>query len=122
MDEMLLVRLNLLVDAGEIDGAIKDAVIAFVKAVENRYSLAITEENGAMLVSHLAMALGRIRRGEKLEPIDSDIFAEVKEMPTYRELHELYVPLERSLEIRLPQAEKDYLALHLCALLEVENL
>ncbi len=122
MDEMLLFRLNLLVDAEEIDAFIRDVLIAFVKTVEARYSLRVTEENGAMLVSHLAMALGRIRRGEQLEPVDDDIFAEVREMPIYKELPALYRPLEKDLQITLPQVERDYLALHLGALLEVENL
>jgi len=87
MDELLLFRLDLLVNAKEIDEAVRDAVIELVQAVEKRYSLTITEDNGAMLVSHLAMALGRIKRGEELEPIDEDIFAEVKQTQTYRELH-----------------------------------
>ena len=118
MDELLLFRLDLLVNAKEIDEAVRDAVIELVQAVEKRYSLTITEDNGAMLVSHLAMALGRIKRGEELEPIDEDIFAEVKQTQTYRELHELYLPLEKRLQITLHQTEKDFLALHLCALVE----
>ncbi len=122
MDEMLLFRLNLLVGAKEIDASIREALIAFVKTIEARYSLQITEDNGAMLVTHLAMALGRICRDEQLEPVDDDIFAEVREMPIYKELPALYQPLEKELQITLPQVERDYLALHLGALLEAENL
>ena len=48
MDELLLFRLDLLVNAKEIAEAVRDAVIELVQAGEKRYSLTITEDNGAM--------------------------------------------------------------------------
>lgn len=118
MDDMLLLRLNLLVDSGEIDEGIRTAVIDFIKNIESSYSIEIIEDNGAMLVSHLAMALGRIKRGEEIESIDEEIFKEVKETETYKELDRFYLILEKSLDIQIPQTEKDYIALHLCALIQ----
>lgn len=118
MDDMLMLRLNLLVDSGEIDETIKDAVINFIKTIEKDYSIEIIEENGSMLVSHLAMALGRIKRGEEIQSIDEAIFKEVKETKTYRELDKYYSILEKDLNIQIPQVEKDYIALHLCTLIQ----
>ncbi len=117
MDDMLMLRLNLLVDAGEIDDTIRCSVVEFVKSIEDKYSLKITEENGSMLVSHLAMALGRIKRGEEIQTMDEELFAEVKETKTYKELDMFYDTLEENLNIKIPQAEKDFIALHLCTLI-----
>ena len=118
MDDMLMLRLNLLVDAGEIDETIRHSVVDFVNGIEDKYSLKITEENGSMLVSHLAMALGRIERREEIQTMDEELFTEVKETQTYKELDMFYDILEENLGSEIPESEKDFIALHLCTLIE----
>jgi transcriptional regulatory protein LevR len=118
MDDMLMVRLNLLVDSGEITETIRYSVVDFVNGIEDKYSLKITEENGSMLVSHLAMALGRIERREEIQTMDEELFTEVKETQTYKELDMFYDILEENLGSEIPESEKDFIALHLCTLIE----
>ncbi|MBZ2175893.1 PRD domain-containing protein [Schnuerera sp. xch1] len=118
MDDNLMLRLNLLTDSGEIDESIKDVVIDFIERIEKNYSLKVTEENGSMLVSHLAMALGRIKRGEEIDAIDEEIFKEVKETEIYNEMPKYYSEIEGKLDIEIPQAEKDYIALHVSTLIQ----
>lgn len=118
MDDMLLLRLNLLSDAGEIDEKIKYAIINFLENFKKAYSIEITEENGSMLVTHLAMALARIKRGEEIDTVDEEIFKEVKETNIYKEIPRFYAEIENELNIQIPEVEKDYIALHVCTLIE----
>jgi len=71
-----------------------------------------------MLVSHLAMALGRIERREEIQTMDEELFTEVKETQTYKELDMFYDILEENLGSEIPESEKDFIALHLCTLIE----
>lgn len=121
MDEMLNLRLELIEKSGEIDFSIRKAVIDFIKNIEKKYSIEVKEENGSMLVTHLAMALSRIKKGEEIESIDEEIFQEVKTMRIYSELPEYYKLLEEQLDISIPQSEKDYIALHVCTLIKKTN-
>ena len=118
MDDMLLMRLNLLLSAGEINEQIKDGVIEFGESLERLYTFELTEENSAMLITHLAMALARIKRGMDIDSIDEEIFKEVKESKVYKEMPKLYTSLEKKLNINIPEAEKNYIALHVCTLIE----
>ncbi len=116
MDQLLAERLDILEAAGEISGEVRDAVILFAQGFEKKYSLMLTEENAAMLVTHLAMALARIKKGEAVEAMDESSMEEIRQSGIYNELPELYEMLENKLEIRLPDSEKGYIALHACAI------
>ena len=116
MDVMLQQRLAILLAAGEIDEPIREAVVAFGAAREGKFGLELGEENAAMFVTHLAMALARIRRGEEVEGLDEAALAELAEMPAYRELPALYQGLERRLRIVIPETEQNYITLHACVL------
>lgn len=118
MDETLNLRLELLENSGEIDSNIRNAVVSFIKNIEDKYSIEVVEENGAMLVTHLAMALSRIKKGEEIDGVDEETFEEVKEMKVYDELPKFYKLMEEQLDIFIPQAEKDYIALHVCTLIK----
>lgn len=118
MDEGLNLRLNLLVDAGEIDESIKEAVTDFIEEIEEDFKVSVDEENGAMLVSHLAMALGRIKRGEEINAMDEEIFKEVREAPIYTKMPKYYSKVEGRLNITIPQSERDYIALHVSTLVQ----
>lgn len=117
MDAMLKKRLILLEKAGEIDSSISDVVIDFSNQIERDYSVKITEDNGSMLITHLAMALSRIKKGEEIENIDEEVFREVKASKIYTELSGYYKMIEEKLGINIPNVEKDYIALHICTLL-----
>jgi len=117
MNEELMLRLNLLLGAGEIDQEILDSVEAFSILLEERYQLRLTEEKGSMLITHLAMSLARIKRGEAIEEMDPGVLSEIKENRVYQDLPLLYAAIEERLNIALPESEKGYIALHICSLL-----
>lgn len=117
MNEELKLRLNILLGAGEIDEEIVASVEAFALLLQERYHITLTEENGSMMITHLAMALGRIKRGEEINGMDPAVLEEIKHNKVYQDLPHLYGKLEERLQLTLPESEKGYLALHLCSLL-----
>ncbi|MBS4538738.1 PRD domain-containing protein [Clostridium sp. D2Q-11] len=118
MDKLLKQRLDILKEAGEISQDIKEATLEFISKFENKYSLEMTEENSSMLVTHLAMALSRIKKGEEIEEMNEMALEEVKQSEIYCELPEFYEAIETKLNIEIPESEKGFLALHACTLVK----
>lgn len=116
MDQSLYQRLDLLLAAGQINPTIKEAVVGFGLTVEKKFQLRITEENAAMLITHLAMALARIFRGEVVEGLPEEALAELRNERAYQEVPSLYLELEKKLALSIPEAEKNYITLHTCVL------
>jgi len=116
MDIALKERLEILKGAGEISDEIMAVVIEFAQNFEKKYSMEITEENGSMLITHLSMALARIKRGEEINEMDEMALKEVKETPIYDELPEFYKEIEDKLQIKIPDSEKGFIAVHVCTL------
>lgn len=118
MDEMLLLRVNLLKEAGEIDEEIAQAVINFAKEVEVQFDSKLDEENASMLITHICMALPRIKKGEKINPMNEFALAEVKQCQVYDKVPILVEKLEQELDLVIPESEFGYIALHLCTMEE----
>lgn len=116
MDQPLKERLDILKQAGEINDEIATTVIEFAQKLEKKYSLKITEENGSMLITHLSMALARIKRGEEISEIDKSTLKEIKETSIYEKLPEFYKEIEEKLQIKIPDSEKGFIAVHVCTL------
>ena len=117
MDSTLLTRLNLLLDAGNVDEDIIRVVGVFVKETESELGITLTEDNGSMFVTHIAMALARMRDGEEIMPIDNALLGEeVTTSPIYPKIPTIIRRVENQTDIKIPEAEYGYVALHLCAL------
>lgn len=121
MDYLLMKRLDILNESDEVDEDIKNAVVNFAEDIEKEYSIVINEENGAMLITHVAMALSRIKRGEKIDSIDEEIFNQVKKTKVYSNMPKFYENIEKNLDIKIPESEKGFIALHLCTLIMKEK-
>ncbi len=117
MDATLLTRLNVLLDAKKIDEDIIRVVDVFVKETESELGIALTEDNASMFVTHIAMALARIKDGEEIKPIDDALLGEeVTTSPIYPKIPTMIRRVEDQTNIKIPKAEYGYVALHLCAL------
>lgn len=117
MDKALQQRLDILLSAGTIDEPIVQVVKEFIAVTERTLAIPLTEENGSMFVTHLAMALARIKQGEVISPIDEALLSEeVLTCPIYPKIPEIIGEVERRTEIKLPHEEYGYVALHLCSL------
>ncbi|GAA0182255.1 PRD domain-containing protein [Clostridium sediminicola] len=117
MEQLLKERLEILKGAEQIGEDIKNAVIDFAEDFEKKYSLTMTEENAAMLITHLAMALARIKKGEKVDEPNEFVLNEVKQTEIYDELPEFYEKIEGKLNLSIPDSEKGFIAIHVCTLM-----
>lgn len=117
MEQLLKRRLEILKDAGQISDEIMFALIEFSKNFEKKYSLTMTEENSSMLITHLAMALARIKRREKINEMDELALNEIRQIPIYNELPEFYKKIEEKLQIKIPDSEKGFIAAHVSVLI-----
>lgn len=117
MDDLLQERLNILEESEQISGEIKTAVMDFAQDFEKEYSLVLTEENASMLITHLAMALARIKNGEKINEIDELALNEVKQNKLFDELPKFYKSLEEKLNIKIPDSEKGFIVVHACTVI-----
>lgn len=69
------------------------------------------------LITHVAAALKRARDGERINPLSSDIIADVKDSAVYPEALRIQRALLDSMENDLPQDERDFVLVHVGGLL-----
>ena len=118
MDKLIQMRLQILEDSGEISFSVAQSVRAFIRQLESRYAFEVSEENGAMFVTHLAVALNRIQKGETIEEIDPILLTEAEGTRYWSALPGLLAELEAGAKVKIPQQERGYLALHLAVMLD----
>jgi hypothetical protein len=109
-------RLDLLEDSGQVSQVARQQTLDFVDAVEFAFDVDVNEENGAMLVTHLAMALTRTERREPLpeEPpavIVEEARANPAQLGFVRERLDAYGAV---LGEALPESEYVFVTAHVC--------
>lgn len=113
MDKELRQRLDLLEKSGQIDGSTVENLEDFVKIIENTLSIKITEENGSMFVTHMAMAITRIKADEKITALDDSLLEELKSTSVYEKIPFIIEQFEDKSGIIIPETEYGYIGLHL---------
>ena len=63
-------RLTILHQAGMLSEEDYRKVQDVIRFFQEKYGLTLTEENASAMITHLCAALGRIHRGEPVEPLD----------------------------------------------------
>ena len=111
-------RLGILRSGNVISSEAEDKVKKVVYRLKERWKLALTEENGGRMVTHLAMALMRIDRGEEISSPADDILEEFRELDIYEASVEIVDDLIAWAPMNLPRAEKDYMIVNICLLLD----
>lgn len=118
MENTIRQRLSILKQAEQINGKMEAAILGFVDKMEAEYGLEVTEENGAMLVMHLAIALARIDRGETVERMDAMLVDQIRDAKGFAELPVFLQDLETQMGWRVPVEELEYIALHFCTMIK----
>lgn len=121
MDKTLKERLVILQQAGQIDDATVKSIEKFIKLIEEKLNIKVTEENGSMFVTHIAMAISRLKNGEEIAPLDDLLLSELKGTRIYPKIPSLIKELEERLKINIPESEYGYIALHLANLGNTKN-
>lgn len=83
-----------------------------VRRIESTMPYPFTDEGFTNLVYHLAIALHRIRQGQKIR-MPAEELQELAAHPEHQIATQLAGALERRFSLRLPEAEIGYIAMHL---------
>lgn len=75
------------------------------------------EDRAAMFITHLAMAGQRVLDGVVEHPLDNTLLDGIKQEPIYQRAEALKEELLKETDIQFPEAERDFLTVHLCNLL-----
>lgn len=74
-------RLTILHQAGMLSEEDYRKVQDVIRFFQEKYGLTLTEENASAMITHLCAALGRIHRGEPVEPLDEEVYEETSQGP-----------------------------------------
>lgn len=117
----LSMRLDILKNAGQISGETYDALIRIIKMFKNKWEIELTEENGAMLITHLSIALERIKKNELVDGIEAETYEEIKNHCQYEKCKNIFEDITKETAIEIPKNEETFIMMHLCALFEPNN-
>lgn len=112
-------RLSLLAESGQVDADSLVATRRVIRAIEEKYSLVVNEENGGMLVTHLAVALARLKAGQPVTDIPGAALDEAREFAAeWQFVRDIAGAAAASLGATLPESEIAFMTLHLATLLQ----
>ncbi len=110
-------RLELLRKSGQISEQVLAETKEVKQIIEDKYKIKLTEKRrrDRMFVTHVALALQRLIKGNEIEKISPDIIAEVKGYPEeFGFAKEIADKIERKLNVKVPESELAFVAAYLC--------
>lgn len=114
----LQTRLEILNISKAISNCTKDVMLKVIEMFNEKHNIELTEENGAMMVTHLSMAIMRVKNNEPVKTIDEEVFRETLESEHIERANRIYDDLSDVLDITLPEDEKKYMLVNICVILE----
>lgn len=114
--EGLKERLEILRESGLIEGHTAEQtlkIIGLLCAREQRPDM----EKLETFTTHIAMAMQRIQKGELEQPLAEETLEDLQREASYKEAEKLAQQIYETVEVDFPQAEREYLMVHLCNLL-----
>ena len=106
----VLSELNLINDVDRLD------LMSLIKIIETQLKIEVTEENGGILITHVSAMFQRNKSGEQLEPLEKEIVLELQASVHYDSAIQVAEEIISVIENNVSEAEKGYLLLHLCTL------
>lgn len=110
-------RLEMFKNSGQISQNDFDAFLEIIKLFD-RFGIILNEENGAMLVTHLCVAINRIRNNDLVIAMDAELYKEIENNEKFYIAELAFLLIEKRLNIQIPDCEKGYIMVHLCILFE----
>ena len=113
---MLKTRIQILQMGGVIGEDVAEFMNKVIDMMASDYPQ-IGMDPATMFTTHLAMAVERIKKGEIVEALDPEIFAEVTEDPAYPTAVEFRDKLLTFCPVAFPESEAQFIAMHICNML-----
>lgn len=117
----LKMRVDILNGAGAICDKTKEVMYGVINMFQEKHNIVLTEENGAMMVTHLSMAIMRVRNNDPVKAIDEGVYSETLESEHFEKAQIIYGDLAEVLDVQLPEDEKKYMLVNICVILEGIN-
>lgn len=102
-------RLQILHDAQVIDTEVYIGMLEVVKRLEQHWQLNIRHTQGEMMITHMANALTRARRGEIIAAIDPELLDEIEASSVFANIREINSDLLSLFPFAIPDSELGYL-------------
>ena len=113
-------RLGILRSGGVISPGIETLVLRIISRFRDHWKIVLTEENGGRMVTHLAMALMRISRGEEISGPETDALEEFRNLDVFPLSVEILEDIIVWAPMDLPKTEKDYMIVNICLILDAQ--
>lgn len=110
-------RLDILKNAGMLTEQDHGRICQVIDYFATEQGIGLTEENASSMITHLCAALGRIQRGEPVEPLDEEVYESTKEEPTFKQAYAITQELVARILPDLPEPEQKFLTMHIGVLL-----
>ena len=111
-------RLDILVEAELIDQETYEKVKKIVNEVSREFSLDLSTESGQMFITHVSMAIMRIKNDEAAADIENSVYEEIRESENFINALRFAEIIEEIIEYEIPKNEKEYLVINGCLLME----
>lgn len=111
-------RLVILKDAGQIDEDIYKRIFKIIDMFHTKWNIELKEENGAMLITHLCIALQRIKNSCPAERIDEELYEQIKLNKYFQTSKKALYDIKSEITMDIPKSEESFLIMHLCVLFE----
>jgi transcriptional antiterminator len=110
-------RMDLLESSGQVTAQARLLTEDVIAQIEQEFAVRLDEQSGSQLVTHLAMALSRLDRGDPQPRALPSVAAELAQYPREREFSRRVLgECGQRLGRPVPEGEIDYLAMHLCVM------
>lgn len=117
----LIFRLELLKKAKQIDEEVFKAMTGVIDLFKSNWGIELTEDNGQMMVTHLSMALMRVKNSLPINEIDEEVYEDVKESEFFIKAGKILEDMRTILPVELPESEKKYMLVNNTLILENFN-
>ncbi|QQO10910.1 PRD domain-containing protein [Breznakiella homolactica] len=113
-------RLELLLSSGTISEEVVETVRKVIQRMNHHWKIPLTEENGSRLITHLSVALMRLKRHENIRAMEPGTYEEFKNTPVFPKAQEIADDIIAFTGIEIPESEREYLNANVCLILEDE--
>jgi len=117
----LVFRLELLKKGNQIDQEVFIAMNNVIELFKNNWDIELSEENGQMMITHLSMALMRVKNKLPVNQIDEEVYQEVTESKFFKKAEKILEDMKSILPIELPESEIKYMLVNNTLILENLN-
>lgn len=118
--EQLLERLEIMRNANILSQNNMEKVISMIHLLKNDYNIQMTEENSGILVTHVAMYLGR-KDTSNVDSLDEDSLKEIRESKYYDLSENMLKKIEKNILGNIKKNERNFILLHIINMLDIIN-